>query len=504
MSERAKIFLLAVSFCLVVIRLTASLMSEDWIGAVLWSLLFAGPMAFSVAIRRRSAWFPFLVGVTAIWSTIPIAFVDRFAPVILFGVGLAVVLIVGAATGRGVPSVWRGQGVLFATVFLVIIGRTLVDRPGSARIGESGGLGEAVILCSTAVCFWASAVSVQWVNDWKKAWRVLLAVGTIGWIIETAALFLDPRREVDLVGPSYFLFLVPVWLLSGLLVAWWVERRSALESVGTRGVAEGSWWGDLPVLAIPIVLSATAPHRSRPLFALGIVLVICWLYRRFLRGLFTLVPVLSLVLVAIVWKGTGLLPESTQRSLSIFSTTVASGLPKGVEIGWQSEFRGAMYRLSWEQIKRRPLTGVGFDFKTQDIESLAPWTGIDANKRNLEGLALTIGGYHNSLVELTVVCGIPTAALLILGLGTVLLRYVVLVRSLPFGPEKRFYAALAGYSVAITGQMLMNGGGLQLVVICTIVGGMHGILYAHQFKLQRTENSGTAGKNVLAKQPEHT
>lgn len=494
MSERLKMFCLMVFFSLVMVMVAVQLVSEAWISAGLWSLLLVVPLSSSFALQQREAWFPVLVGVSGIWSTVPLPFVDRISIGIAGSVGLAIVLVAGRGSGARLPRVWRGPGLVFAGLFCILILRIAIDRPGSARLGDSGGMGEALILGSSSIMFWVAAVSVQWIRDWKVAWRRMLITGMVAWGVETAALFFDPRKHVDRAVPLYFLFIVPVWLLCGMFEAWWLDRKSGQEVARADRIAVPLWWGELPILLTPILLSATSPHRSWPLLALGITLTACLLYRRFWKALFLIVPVIGLLVAVVLWVGTENLPLSSRRALSIVSPKFARGLKEDVETGWRSDFRIAMHKMSWARIKQNPLVGAGFRFELSEMDSLIPWTGVDPTGTGLERLALS-GGYHNSVIQVATTCGIPAAALFVLGLGIVVVRYGVLVRSLPASAEKRFLAAVAGYSVALIGTMVVNGLGLQFAMVCAMTGGMHGMLCAHSAGTKAKMDDGTKDGN---------
>jgi hypothetical protein len=431
-------------------------------------------MSVVVALKALSFWLAILVGVSTIWTGLPVPFLERFTLAHVMVFGLLVVFVANAMAGWHNPVVWRGSALAMAAVFVLIIVRIVVGRPGSARVGASGGLGEALLFATAGPAFWVGAVCARSVRDWRASCRLLAMVAFGGWAVETAVLYAAPPVSGAIHASSYFLFLVPVWLLCGVLVAWRVAWAGGHPDSGTEVHRPGSLLSELGALFVPLGLAVTSPHRSRPVFALALVFSVAWVFKRFRRTALLVIPPLVVALLLITWKGGDILPQGTRRALSIFVSASADQLPRNVEVGWQSEFRTTMYRLAWARMRENLFVGTGFAFKSRDLEALFPWTGMDATGTDLERLAMA-GGYHNAVVELAVTCGIPLALLF---LGSLLLlagRFAMALRRRPPSWEKIFGASLLAYWVTVTGQMLMNGGGQQFFVVCLLAGAMWGV-----------------------------
>jgi hypothetical protein len=274
----------------------------------------------------------------------------------------------------------------------------------------------------------------------------------------------------------------PFWLLAPILLAICFERRRNPKTGAIRGVLVFG-----AILAL-MGLSVLSPHRSRPIFGVGIVASVCLLYRYFRRGFLTMASFSAVALLFLVLVTPDRLPNTIRRSLSTVIPVDADAFrsiahEEGIsyEYGWQSNFRATMNRVGFMKIRSSPLVGTGFRFQVEDLlVELVPAGG----QLNPAVMAkATSGGYHNSVLTLAVFCGIPCALLFVVGLLVLPLRFIRVMRNHPDREFRIWSAGLLGFMVASSGQMLINGHAFDMFTVNVLLGTMNGIM----IRLRRQE-----------------
>jgi hypothetical protein len=230
------------------------------------------------------------------------------------------------------------------------------------------------------------------------------------------------------------------------------------------------------VMGLTLLLGSLSAHRSRILFAAGLVGVASYVYGRLSRNAMLVVSLI--VVCGLVLGATGMdLPAPVARPLSVVFPQHASKAEEYIranalseETGWSSPFRGVLMRMAGNSIRRHPLVGKGFTFSTTEY-----WVAY--HKRNtMEGkyqvLAAT-GAYHNSLVELAVACGLPIVFLFCIVYAGVVVPFVKRLRKAACSDTRILFTAMLGLFVAESGQVLMNGGSQDFYIISMLLGVMH-------------------------------
>jgi O-antigen ligase len=146
------------------------------------------------------------------------------------------------------------------------------------------------------------------------------------------------------------------------------------------------------------------------------------------------------------------------------------------ELGWHSDFRRTMNALAWRKIRRHPIVGNGFAFTREELVAVVG-AARRGGLRNAQEALATSGGYHNTLIQMAVICGIPTVLLFVIAFVAIPRRFAMLVRSVADPQTTVFAALLLGFFVASSVQMLTNGSGVDLFVVCCLLGIMNGIMY---------------------------
>jgi hypothetical protein len=389
---------------------------------------------------------------------------------ILVGMLLALVWLRSSFLRRKHSLLASPEDRLMALVSAVILLRILYDRPGSAQMGSSGGLGEAFNMGLGCVSYFMMARLTS-MGEWtvRPTFRLAMVLLTIGAIIQGVLIGMEEGWETAIRG----VFGLQLWFLSALALSWTLLRAKRREQTGTPQL--------LPylVMAGTMILSAITPFRSRPVFAVAIVMTVAYVHGR-LRRLGT-VTLGGLALVMLLWYvgGSDRLPFVVTRSLSTImpvsddmAVEYASQFGSSSEVGWRSGFRADLNRMAWERIRERPLMGKGFTF-TRD--ELVMQSYVSGSREEMMAHLAVSGIYHNVLVALAVFCGLPLALLFLLAYLFSLLKFIRFAPGIRDPEHRMLAAALVGFLVAESGQMLMNGGGRDFYYVCLLLGAMRGL-----------------------------
>jgi len=457
-------------------------------GAGAQALALALPLLVVCLLALRSAWVGLGLGALALTSVTPLPMLHRTE------IGMALCLLVG-----GLTVVWRllnwrvrvplalrgGAGwFLFAALWLWV--RFILDRPGSANMGaRGGGLGEASMFLMGTVAYFVLAANAA--DSWDGRRTLLWVIGLLlaGLAIDLA---LGLREDPALVVLS--LFGRQAWLGFALLLAWSLQR-----SLGPRGEPRGAvlFYG---VACLMLLMAVLTPHRSRPLYALGILLATTAVFRVSRRFVLFLALLVLLGAGVIFFVGPERIPMRSVRSLSTVLPMPEDRLKTAIweyrlshETGWESSFRMELNRIAWSNIRNRPLTGRGFGFSQQDLSWAMSRGGYYADAA--QGLAVS-GMFHNAVVELAVFCGLPAALMFLVAAGVGVWRFWGTVRRITDPHLKILCVGGLGYLVAEFGQMVINGGARDFFYVCVVLGFMKGVCRRVEREPQLTAAAGAA------------
>ena len=436
--------------------------------SVLQAALCLAPLLLTLLVIAAPIWAGLGLGAVGMTFGLPLPVLERMEIGMLI-LGLLILLtglnLITRHHYFAIKLDWGGKVMIVATV--LILARFVYDRPGSANLGSFGGLGEASAFVLGALSYF---VMVRLGADsWRPRMNLWCAAVMlfIGLILDYVLSFIqDPL--VGFMG----LFNRQMWFLSPMVLAWAFERgRRTKPPFGVTATILG-------VCGVILALGIISPHRSRPLFAIGIILSVAWVYNRSYKVLIGLsVPVAIFAAFALT-VGIERVPFLVSRSLSTLLPIPSSQFDNYVyefgsssENGWTSPFRQQLWGLALEQIDRHPLAGKGFAYSAEEVNWALSRSG--AVEDAVQGLAVS-GCYHNALAELAVFCGLPAAF-------AFLLAYIRGVRAIGqfsaiTDPHMRILVAgILGFFVATSGQMLMNGSGRDFFYVCVVLGAMQGI-----------------------------
>lgn len=438
------------------------------------ALFIISPLIFLFMIKSRPFWISIALGLIPLSVTIPVQILDRLQLTMIFcslAIGVELLRIpVKKGIQRPVFDTF-GTRCMLLTAAIVFL-RILYDQPGSVRMGGTGGGREALyfVLATLVFIFFSRIASENWKIKSNLKLMVWIVLSIFGYN------FIATSITRGVLPVFLHLFNPTLWFLSSFFLAWVYNKKHRM----------GSLSFDFKLIcAICLVMLAglSSPFRSRPVFALGIVTSISYLYGFLRRSSLTVIVIAFLGLGVILHYGPHILPASMLRSIStivpvdsVYFRNYYSGVQSVQELGWKSNFRRQLLMLALNDIKEAPIVGRGFSFSRTEffsslmLHELSPSTGLESS-----GLALS-GGYHNSLLELGAMCGLPAVIFFLIGFFAILLKFTRVAKSVQDPDLKLFSTGLFGFFVASSGQMLMNGGGTEFFYVCVILGVMNGII----------------------------
>jgi hypothetical protein len=412
---------------------------------------------------------------------LPIPLLDRVNIGLAMGAGITVFIVAQNAINKTYPvGIFNQTSFRWLMFFFVIVWmRFLIDRPGSARLGTAGGLGEALPIALSGFVFMAMAITAQ--REWPAKTNLIIIVlmGLYGIAMQINGIityFLSGMRSVP---PNCF---NPVtWtgfaFLGGLIWVW--SRKAARRSFL-------AYWSIPFFVATTMLFGFLSAQRSRPYYALAIILAIAYLMKSFRRVVLALCVLVIPVFFTLAYLAPSMLPGAMLRSLSTLVPGIVSqelanrqyvgDIARG-EIGWQNEWRSTLTRLAWEDVKTHPLLGRGFNFSLDQILGALMAQGR-AGEGMIQGLAVS-GGYHNGLMTIASFCGIPAALAFLLGNLWIYLRFLRQVRRMDNSDfwGKAMVVGLAAAFLPNFWQMAINGSGPQIFTCLVYCGVMYGLSY---------------------------
>lgn len=471
MNKKIENILLAAAFVAIVLYLVVQMLGGINFLSALKIGMALSPFLLALFAAYNSAWLGLAIGLLPLTYTIPLPLVSRFPGGLLFGLLLFGFIVAQSAIHKNRSNSVSDTSYTFMIwAGLLVFVRILVDRPGSARLGDTGGIGEAVMSLSAFAAYWAV---VRLTLEDENPMKTLRTVFVLACILTVYHIFLIAPRGSEAL---FLLFHRSAWLLSALVFAWVLSVREKGRMTAAYPLL---YVGSMGAILSASVLSA---HRSRPLFAVALILAIAFAYR---KARVTLVVLLTMSILGIgsmfVFFPSGV-PGRIKRSLSTVVAitqsdfkTYAHQYAISDEVGWQSEFRSVMWNLAAKRIKQHPVLGNGFTFYLDDIIDELYSMTLMGRFQGLGALAMA-GGYHNSVLALAVYCGIPVAFLFSFALLSTIYRFFRFLRTSADPDQRLFGASLMGFLMASSGQMLMNGGPFDMYVVSVLTAVMTGVL----------------------------
>lgn len=426
------------------------------------------PFLFAGFLSLKPYWVSFTLGCIPLvgGGLVSIPLFDRLSPVMLM-----IVIVFGLSLGHKILKGDRSP--LFDTpearamlfVGVVITGWFIYQRPSSFRLGSStGGLKSALHFLLFIFGFWGMSYVVKNEFEVKRGLRSLLVIACCVWIVPLIG-------HLESIRGTMFLFERGSWMLFPLLLALMFHR----EVIGkNRSI--------LPrflVIFTFMPMAVFSAFRSRLLFFLATLAAVSFLYRKMKHTFVRSVVVLVILLAGLI-AVRGEVPARLIRPLSLFipglhlSSEDASRMGISSATGWEDEFRAQLLRMTWIKVKEHPIFGGGSELDLQ--KAVSAYLLADRAVSQKELLVMG-GGTHNLLFALMMSYGIPATIAFMYGYAVFYIKFIKGTLRLENSEQKVFCAAIIGLVVSSTGQALMNGGAVDMMVLCIPFGIMNGLMH---------------------------
>jgi O-antigen ligase len=475
--------------CFAAILVGMSVSDSMQMGDYIRLMVIFSPLLIVAVLGSRKYWLAIAIGLLPLGISLPIQFLRQFPLVVVYG-AMLFLLVLGGFCFRQFAKVvirdWASSLIMLAG--LIVLGRVLWDRPGSALLGGEGGGAQALVMLMSFCAFWAvSKIAAE--EDWIPGKVLFLAfvILLVVFIQRYTGTSISMLKSTDLdetsSGGGFLvgLYSRPGWLLGSFVFAWILCKHGIKK--GTLVLNQNLLLAISGLLAV----SAFTGHRSRPLFAFGTIMFVSYVYREHKKVLFFGSVFVAIAMTLLIGMGRDVLPPVAKRTLSIVipvsqeeANRMRAESGTGGEVGWESEFRSKLYALGWNKIKSSPVFGAGFGFSAREIIRLIG----DSDQllgAKIAQLAL-VGGYHNAVLQLAVGAGLPCAFFFTLGFVILILQSAKRSVLIADGTAKLFAAVVLGCIPPIFGQMLMNGAAQDMFRCCILLGILNGISINRRFR----------------------
>jgi len=468
MQQRHWMMFLTGFYILAAMYLARELLTGSGFGSMMKVMLILTPVLLSVLIKLRPYWPALLFASTLSKEAFSVPLLDIFTYGFFVAIAICTFFLMELAILKRQTVARSALLKSFVLLFLVLVLRLIIEHPGSARLGTSGGLGQAIYYTLAPLLGYISA-QIFAAGDWdiRKNLRAILfiAIAVLGY-----ATALNMMQGMPFSSWACFNYNFPYWALIGALLAW--------SNVRTR--LHGGHVQVMLVTALVIVLSLLSRFRMVTLMSVIAMLVLAIAYRRSAKHLlypFLLAGVALLILNVMPLHK---LPFSMYRAASLVIHIDPTQLPPeqaqyAGEFGWQSTFRERLYQVAMVRMTAHPLWGEGWTFSFEDIV-VAVTSMLGPNDPGAGGLIFS-GNYHNLLLTFAIKLGLPVALWVTLCLLLPVVFFLRKFRRPADSPaEQIFKGMLLFFTLIYLGFSLTNGAGQETVVLFTLGGMMLGLI----------------------------
>jgi hypothetical protein len=433
-------------------------------------LLVLVPLAAAVLINYTRYWFSILIGSLCILNTINYLILDRLSMAMIAMAVIGMLLLVDLVLKREPLNFFKGgwdTGLFLVYGGWVII-RFLYDRPGSARMGGEGGLGEALPFLFSVIGYGISSRLVR-----RDGFSVDMELKLLKrWAFAGLILYLPKLISIYLEIGQFDLFSrFPMWILSAYALTWAFDKRLS----GKRSFFKNEYI----IIMLVLLAGVASKNRLSLVMAGAIVMGTAFLYRRFKKA-FVFLLMLGVIAVPLLILNFDLIPFHIARTLTLLiPRDLAQDLNAQYrlgEVGWESQWRTDLAKLAWMRIQASPIWGNGLTFTFHDILQAVSMAHMRAGQQGAYQVFALSGAYHNGILTMAVFLGIPATLCFIAAALSIYIKFSLRVLRCTDPAVKRFGAILAGAFLCYTGKMLTNGSAPDIFALCLMLGVMSACL----------------------------
>lgn len=458
--DRVAIFILA--FVFVLIPVHAMLMGSMGMRSRIETLMWIAPFVSIILISRHRLHLYLMLAALA--SSIDLPRVIGYRPMPLL---LVVPLLVFAGTLARAAIGHRAKGhtsrvddAAMLVVSAMVIGWLAIDRPGMGSMGSAtGGAWEAMFAVSGVSAYWGLRSLRGSELPWQKLSLVILLSGIAGVLWTMVLVTRKGWTPAHLVMAG---FEHSGWFVYGIALGIAVKILARQE----RPLRMLPVYGISASLMTNAVLSG---FRSRIAFGPAMVMSALWAGAMRLRMAFWIAVAAIVTIMLANSQAYYDMPLVGQRVLSVvqFGSHRLRKIPGLGEVGRQSPWRQELWSLAWRKVKERPISGYGYALDTSALMADMSSAGSVYEAR-IRSVA-SAGQFHSLPLNAMYFLGIPVALCLFWVWAAALRRIAAAARE---SEEWKgvFFVGLLAFTLAETGQALINGGGEDFLLICTIIG----------------------------------
>jgi hypothetical protein len=350
---------------------------------------------------------------------------------------------------------------MFITSLAVVLW-IVIDRPSMASMGaETGGAWEAMMALSGVCAYWGARSLRNRSRSWRKLVLVTLGGAALGLVWTAVDSALQGRAFADFLSGCFF---STGWWFYGMALGvtvkvWYSPSRRF-----------GAWPAYITAM-LTIVNSLMSGYRSRILFGPLMTGAAFWCGRLRKSMMFFVLSFLGIAILLANTEVGGKLPDRARRVLSpvrIASERSILRAHHGAgEWGPSSPWRMALWKTAWSKIRERPLLGYGYAFSGALLYADTA-SAASVQDAIVSGL-VKAGQFHTVPLNLTYYLGMPVACVFCFA-WLLTFRRLLSLSSTRSGWYGALATGLLTYLIAVTGQALTTGTGIEFIAVCTVMG----------------------------------
>lgn len=462
MQPRISFLLLTILFIGMTVYAVIELLSGASVFSFIKVMPLLGPAIVAVLLKLRPYWPGIMLVSLLSKQALSLPLLDVF----YFGYVLAMAITVFYFLEKAIlkrrseinNSSLRWMGLLF----VALIARLVIEHPGSARLGTSGGLGQALYYTTAPlVGFVTAQLFAEKGMDLRKNLKfvVLFTLGLISYFTVINILSGLPVGQW-----TCFTYSFPHWMLFGCILTWFYlhERKSG---------------SSILILAFSLFLigfSLRSRFRMESLTTLVAMLLLAWVCRASLRTCLTPLLGIGLMLLVLNALPKSAIPAPIVRAASLYTTIERSMLDEqqlefAGSLGWQDTFRDKLNAVAYLKLYAHPIWGEGWTFTFDEIVAAV------SSDVQQGGLAMS-GGFHNLILTLATKLGIPMTLAVCLLIICIMVGFVRNLRRHNSSYQMELFGGmLFFFTVIYLGFSVTNGAGQEVVGVFILSGAMLGL-----------------------------
>lgn len=416
------------------------------------------PFLFLIVLRLRAHWHAILfISIVAGRMRLPMYGFQQLTVLLVMSLFIMAAFILDASIQKRNSAFrerWPDRFVLIIALFLTI--RLFLDRPGLVGFGaDEGGFLSSFTLVLGAWMYFAVRDLASRARFVRHQLRVALPISVILLLIALAHMhFVGARLFIRAFGEP------ETWMVAAITLSLVMTTQVNVSRMVFFHLCS----------VVFVSMGIMSGFRARFAYILAEVFAIAFASRRLKHTLL----VWSVIAVAggvVLFANIERIPVAALRFASLFHDVQADERLVG-GLGVQDTFRGQLYAMAWEEIRRSPFTGNGFGLNVDRALAILAVAGDDTF---IQFLALG-RSYHNSLLVLAAIAGIPIAIMFVAVMIAVIWRFGKMVLSLPDSDFRTWGLVIFSFTMAVLAMLMLNGGPRDFYFMMILLGYMAGMM----------------------------